>query len=137
MFLGSTIYIPVINIYQPADWKLSRAAGKEEMWQEFYSETNFYCFLFLAHTCPQKSTPELFPYNLKFSEKHGMKGFHFPWPVFSDQFFLPMRRVWKSPIYFPEIRHSLIIYWFQNKELFFKELNKHHIEAVPNGINLS
>lgn len=133
MFLGSTIYIFVINIYQPADWRLSRS--KEEMWQEFYSVTSFYCFLFLAHTHPQKSTPELFPYNLKFSEKQGMKEFHFPWSVFSDQFF-PMCRVWKSLIYSPEICHSLI-YWFQNKELFFKELNKYHIEAAPNGINLS
>lgn len=63
--------------------------------------------------------------------KQAMKELVLLWPIF------PMHAVWKSPIY--SSRNMLFInnMLFENKELFFKEMNKQHIEAILNGINLS
>lgn len=66
-----------------------------------------------------KSTPEDFSYNLKFLDEHGMKEI-----VLSLDNIFPMHELSKNPIYYPETCHSLIICWFQNKELYFKALNK-------------
>lgn len=66
-----------------------------------------------------KSTPEDFSYNLKFLDEHGMKE-----TVLSLDDIFPMHELSKNPIYYPETCHSLIICWFQNKELYFKALNK-------------